>query len=207
MLPGVRRWLVCAALCAWAAAVGAGLVTMWAYANAPAPAAAAPPRWPESSRLPPPADRPVLVIALHPQCPCSRATVAELSRLLAHAATPPAVHLLFVAPATVDEAWVRGALWESAQALPGVHVMRDDGREARRFGARASGQVIAYDRQGQWQFSGGITAARGHEGDNAGRTAIEAFLAGRPHRTQTFVFGCLLFDGDGQAAPWSGESA
>lgn len=207
MLVGVRRLLGIAAFCAWATAVGAGMMTMWAYANAPGPAAEAPVRWPDASHIHRPSGRPVLVIALHPQCPCSRATVAELSRLLAHVASPPAVHVLFVAPATVDEAWVKSGLWAAAAALPGVDVRRDDGREARRFGARVSGQVMAYDRDGRLQFSGGITGARGHEGDNAGRTAVAAALAGRPHRTQTFVFGCLLFDGDGQAAPWVGGSA
>ncbi len=203
----LRGVLGIAATCAWAAAVGAGMMTMWAYANAPGPSADAPVRWPASSRIPPPAGRPVLVIALHPQCPCSRATVSELSRLLAHAAAPPEVHLLFVAPSTVEDSWVESGLWATASALPGVHATRDDGSEARRFGARVSGQVMAYDRDGRLRFSGGITGARGHEGDNAGRAAIGDFLAGRPHLRETFVFGCLLFDGDGQAAPWVGGSA
>jgi hypothetical protein len=94
-------------------------------------------------------------------------------------------------------------LWETAAAVPGVRVVRDDGAEAWRFGARVSGQVMVYDHAGRLQFSGGITGARGHEGDNAGRDAIEALLAGRPHAASAFVFGCLLFDGDGHAAPWA----
>jgi hypothetical protein len=145
----------------------------------------------------------VLVVALHPQCPCSRATVAELARLLAHAPEPPDVHVLFVAPADVEDAWVRAGLWQAVADLPGLHVVRDDGTEARRFGARVSGQVLVYDGAGQLRFNGGITGARGHEGDNAGRAGIEALLAGRPHAASTFVFGCLLFDGDGHAAPWA----
>ena len=150
-----------------------------------------------------PAGRPVLVMALHPQCPCSHATIAELERLIAQAAVRPAVHLLFVAPPQVDDAWVRSGLWETASRIPGVRLTRDDGREARRFGARVSGQVLVYDGAGQLQFSGGITSSRGHEGDNAGRDAITALLAGRPHAASSFVFGCLLFDGDGAAAPWA----
>jgi hypothetical protein len=204
---GLRRiaWIV--GLGFWGAAVCGGFLTLWSYQAAPGPIAAAPESWPGSSRLARPADRPVLVVALHPQCPCSRATIAELSRLLAHTAAPPAVHLLFVAPPDVSDAWVRSTLWDVAADIPGVRVVRDDGTEARRFGARVSGQVLVYDGAGRLQFNGGITATRGHEGDNAGRTAIRALLAGQPHRASTFVFGCLLFDGDGRAAPWAGGAA
>ena len=65
------------------------------------------------------------------------------------AAAPPEVHLLFVAPSTVEDSWVESGLWATASALPGVHVTRDDGSEARRFGARVSGQVMASDRDGR----------------------------------------------------------
>ena len=195
----VRPLGVCAAL-VWVAAVGAGLWTLWSYQNAPGTAAAAPAAWPAHSRLPRPGDRPVLVLALHPQCPCSAATLAELSRLLAHAATTPDVYAIFVSPDDAATSWVESSTWRAAAAIPGVRVIRDAGAEARRFGARVSGQVIAYDADGTLQFAGGMTASRGHEGDNAGRSALAAWLAGRPHAATAFVFGCYLFDGDGQAA-------
>jgi hypothetical protein len=197
----LRRSLSIAAFVVWALAVAAGTVVLWSYQNRPGPAAAAPAAWPPSSSMPRPAGRPVLVMALHPQCPCSHATIAELERLIAQAAVRPAAHLLFVAPPEVDDTWVRSGLWETASRIPGVKLTRDDGREARRFGARVSGQVLVYDGAGVLQFSGGITSSRGHEGDNAGRDAITALLAGRPHAATAFVFGCLLFDGDGEAAP------
>jgi hypothetical protein len=200
MSVGLRRLLWAAAFCAWSVAVAGGLMTLWSYSSAPGPAASAPRSWPESSRIPRPAARPALIVALHPQCPCSRATVSELTRLLAHRAERPDVHLLFVAPPHVEDSWVRAGLWHTAASIPGVHIARDDGTEARRFGARVSGQVLVYGRTGRLQFTGGITGARGHEGDNAGRAAIEALLEGRPHPVSTFVFGCLLFDGDGNAA-------
>jgi hypothetical protein len=207
MSVGLRRLVWAAVLCAWGVAVWTGLVTLWTYSNAPGPAATAPADWPAASRIPFPDARPLLVVALHPQCPCSRATVSELARLLAHAPEAPEVHLLFVAPPHVEDAWVRSDLWESAARIPHARVVRDDGAEARRFGMRVSGQVLVYDRAGHLAFSGGITGARGHEGDNTGRSAIEALLAGRPHRSSTFVFGCLLFDGDGNAAAWVKDAA
>jgi hypothetical protein len=98
---------------------------------------------------------------------------------------------------------VRSDLWHAAENIPGVRVVRDDGTEARRFGARVSGQVLAYSGGGRLAFNGGITGSRGHEGDNAGRSAVEAMLGGRPHAATAFAFGCLLFDGDGNASPWA----
>ena len=84
---------------------------------------------------------------------------------------------------------------ENGRADPSVTVVRDDdGREAQRFGAATSGQTFLYDSRGALEFSGGITSARGHAGDNAGRTALISLvdrLETSQRRTQ--VFGCPLF--------------
>jgi hypothetical protein len=201
MTPRIRRSLWTATLVLWTFGVGAGLSTLWSYEHVPGPSADAPARWPQSSRLPRPDGRPVLILALHPQCPCSRATVAELARLVAHTAAPFDIEALVVASPGFDEALIHSTLWKEAAAIPGVHVVRDTGGEAHGFGARVSGQVLAYDGAGRLQFNGGITGSRGHEGDNPGRAAVEAMLAGRRHPVSSYVFGCLLFDGDGNAAP------
>ena len=69
-----------------------------------------------------------------------------------------------------------------------------EGVEARRFGSQTSGQIMLYDADGQLLFSGGITAARGHSGDNAGRNAILSLLtSGSSEQRGTPVFGCPLF--------------
>lgn len=198
----VARLLAIGVFALWAMGVGAGLQMLWSYENAPGRAASAPAAWPETSLLAAPGGRPVVVVALHPQCPCSRATVAELARLAARAVQPPDILALVVAGPGFDESLVRSDLWRAAERIPGVRVVRDDGAEARRFGARVSGQVLVYDGGGRLRFNGGITGSRGHEGDNAGRSAVESMLAGRPHAATAFVFGCLLFDGDGNASPW-----
>jgi len=62
-----------------------------------------------------------------------------------------------------------------------------------RVGAETSGYVLLYDRSGQLRFRGGITAGRGHAGDNAGEDAVVALVTGRPaSRQQTPVYGCSL---------------
>src|SRR5689334_24929893 len=67
----------------WLAAACAGLGLVTAYANRPGPDARAPERWPEGSRLSRDTTRANLVMLVHPGCPCSRASLEELDRLLA----------------------------------------------------------------------------------------------------------------------------
>jgi hypothetical protein len=75
-----------------------------------------------------------------------------------------------------------------------MHVMSDErGAQAHVFGALVSGQTMLYRATGSLWFSGGITAARGHEGDNPGRTALTSMLSGeRTDTIRTPVFGCYL---------------
>jgi hypothetical protein len=103
-------------------------------------------------------------------------------------------YVLFLKPAGSSDDWERTDLWQSAASIPGVSVVVDDGgAEARRFHAVTSGQTALYDVEGHLMFSGGITASRGHSGDNAGRSAIVSLLyAGGVERTETSVFGCPL---------------
>jgi hypothetical protein len=120
--------------------------------------------------------------------------MSELARLLAEVHPSPAVYALIYRPSGAAAGWERTDLWEAAARLPGVRVMTDEGGvQAHAFGALVSGQALLYDEAGALQFSGGITGARGHEGDNPGRFAVGEFLNGRqPAVTRTAAFGCLL---------------
>lgn len=179
---------------AWGLAVFGGLAGMWAYAEAAAPPPEAGPAWPVSATLGREAGRLTLVMAVHPKCPCSRASLAELRILLARVPRRPVVDVLVFRPADVPAGWEATGLWTAASAIPGVHVIRDDeGRQARVFGTLASGSVLLYSADGRLLFSGGITSARGHEGDNAGLEALVSLLTdARPAASRFPVFGCLL---------------
>jgi hypothetical protein len=184
---------------AWAAAVGFGLSRLWTYESTPGGRAAhAPPTWPVDTRIPRPAGRPMLVLFVHPHCPCSRATVGELAKLMTDCDGKLAAAVLVLRPDGVPDGWERTGLWESAAALPGVSVSADaSGAESRRFGAVTSGQVHLYAADGRLLFTGGITESRGHAGDNAGRAAVAALVLGtvgpadRPALAP--VYGCPLF--------------
>jgi hypothetical protein len=180
----------------WLLVVGAGLGSLWSYSVSPGEAARPPSEWPPGTRLRRIEALPTLVLFVHPHCPCSRATIGELARLMAQAPGRMTTYVLFSRPPGVSTEWTRTDLRRSAARIPSASVSTDDdGNEARRFGAFTSGQALLYDGRGRLIFSGGITAARGHFGDNAGRSAIVAFVVDGERATpQTPVFGCPLFD-------------
>lgn len=174
--------------------VVAGMAALLRYEMTPGPAGGSPPHWPAGTTLLPARDRATLVMLLHPRCPCSTATLAELSGLLTRCHDLVEARLLFVMPSDGGPEWTASDLVQDARRLPGVQVHLDTGgREAARFGAATSGHVLVYDTTGHLAFSGGITASRGHQGDNHGRAAIEALLTGEQGSSlSTPVFGCLL---------------
>jgi hypothetical protein len=179
----------------WLASATGGLWVLWAYDNKPGIAANPSARWPATSRLAPAADGPTLVLFAHPQCSCSPASLGELAEVLARADKRPRTYVVFLKPSSVVDGWERTALWQQAARLENVTVIRDDdGLEAQRFSAATSGQTFLYDSRGVLQFSGGITSARGHAGDNAGRAALISLVNRlETSHPRTNVFGCPLF--------------
>jgi hypothetical protein len=202
--PGQLRFFLGAGVALWLSAVGAGLWVVWGFDNTPGVAAAPPQQWPIESHIEPAPDRPTLVMLVHPHCSCTRASIAELAELMAQASRPPKAYVLFLKPSGFSDTWEKSPLWHRAAGIPHVTAVRDDnGLEASRFGAATSGQTVLYDVDGRLLFSGGITSARGHTGDNAGRAAILALLHhAAPESTGALVFGCPLFT---PSTPWQDQ--
>jgi len=195
----------------WLALVSAGSAVLLDYGLTPGVAGAAPAHWPRDSALTlnrheAPLvkneatlmkNEATLVMVVHPHCPCSRASMSELSALMTTATGQVKAYVLFVRPPGVPRGWEITDLWRQAATIPAVTVISDDGgHEAARFGAATSGQTMLYDRRGALEFSGGITAARGRYGDSAGSIAIAALLRGTKEgasaRARTPVYGCPL---------------
>jgi hypothetical protein len=189
------QYILIAICAAWVLMIGVGLGLLWDYENAPGLTAAPPSHWPPDSRIYLAPDRATLIMLAHPHCPCSRASVGELARLMAQTQGRVTAYVLFLKPADSADDWEKTDLWQSAASIPGVNVVADEGGvEAQRFHALTSGQTVLYDAAGRLLFSGGITGSRGHSGDNAGRSAIVSRLnTGEAERAETFVFGCPLF--------------
>jgi len=198
----MRRLLAPALLSLWAAVVLVGMIVLTRYSLAPGRPAAAPARWPTHSRVLRRGGRPTLLMIAHPRCACTRASLGELAVLMTRCTDRLDATVMFVRPPGAPSGWDETDLRHTAAAIPGVQVLTDTGgREAGRFGTWTSGQVFLYDAAGKLRFYGGITAGRGHAGDNAGRSALEALLlSGQPARPTTPVFGCELFDRSGPNA-------
>ncbi len=187
----------------WLAVVIGGTFVMMRYANTPGKSGTAPTDWPTASTISRNQQHPTFVMFMHPHCPCSRASVEELSQLMAHCQGRVDVHVFFLRPADMDLDWVHSDSWTAASRIPGVQLHCDDNaREARLFGAETSGDTELFDATGRLVFHGGITAARGHAGDNAGQTAVQAFVLDHttPPRSAP-VFGCSLFECSATNAP------
>jgi hypothetical protein len=170
----------------WMLAVLAGMGLLQRYAACPGDDGAPAVCWPSVTCLTLAPDRPTLVLFVDANCPCSRASLTELKRVSARAA-PPVATIIVISGGTSRAA-------EDAAAGPGVRVVIDDrGLETARFGVATSGHALLFDTSGRLLFSGGITHARGHEGDSLGSAAILARIAGTERsRCDTPVFGCPI---------------
>ncbi len=182
----------------WLVAVLGGMSLLNRKANTPGHPANPPLQWPAESNLPRDDKNPTLLLFAHPRCPCTRATLGELEVLLARFPDRVNAHLVFIKPHNTSAQWLDTPLWRDAATVPGLSVHSDEGAvESHLFRSVTSGQVIAYDQDGLLVFHGGITAARGHSGDNSGRTTLEQILAGElKGGSNHTVFGCPLFDAD-----------
>ena len=180
----------------WAVAVGSLSLGFSRYKATPGDPGDLPLRWPEASALVHASDRPTLILWAHPRCPCTRASLAELARLAAVLDGRALVEVVFLLPETDATDWKSSDLVATARAIPGVEVVYDPAqREATLFGAATSGNVALYGPAGDLWFSGGITPARGHQGDSAGRAAILARVLGDASTpAATPIFGCGLLE-------------
>jgi thiol-disulfide isomerase/thioredoxin len=151
-------------------------------------------QFPRQSQVKLAVDKPTLVLFFHPYCPCSRASLSELDRILAETDNKISTTVVFTVAKGEPAGWDQADLWKSATAMPGVVVVRDEGGgEAHDFGVTGSGHALLYSPSGHLLFSGGITGSRGHEGDNAGQAAIVSLvLHGSSPITHAPVFGCSL---------------
>jgi hypothetical protein len=185
-----QRWVVLL----WALAVFGGLFLLWRYSGTPGESSKPPQKWPESSALTLSTAGDTLLMFVHPRCPCTRASLAQLARVAAQCNGNFTPWIVFSKPKGAGDDWQDGDLWEIAGAIPGAQRYIDrDGIETERFHAATSGQTLVYDPSGELLFHGGITGARGHEGDNDGQDSVVQILNGRNSMfRETPVFGCPI---------------
>lgn len=134
-----------------------------------------------------------LLMFLHPGCSCSQASLAELSRIMGRKDNVTA-QIVFMKTKKLNSLLANNELIKKARLLPRTKLIFDeDGVEAQMFGALTSGQTFLYHSTRGLLFSGGLTAARGHEGKSLGSESIEQLLNHKPSRNIASVFGCDMF--------------
>ncbi len=178
----------------WLCAILFGLTIFTRYeltAAEPIPAKSV---WPEKSKLEQNRLGYTLVMVLHPHCPCSRASLQHLHRILTERNQKLNAQVLFYVPASSPTDWKKTDIWQQAAEIPAVTLVTDkDGLEAKKFGASTSGQTYIYDSAGFLKFSGGITALRGHAGENENLDlALSALRDEMTASVVTPVYGCLI---------------
>src|SRR5258708_15794857 len=100
----------------WLGGVVKGTMILWDYQNAPGKQGVPPARWPRASRVPRSAAQPMLVMVVHPHCPCSRASMGELALLMTRLQRRLSACVLFVQPEGFTDNWEKTDLWHSASA-------------------------------------------------------------------------------------------
>ena len=105
----------------WLMAVGAGFGLLSDYQSTKGAVGETPEQWPLGTRIALDTRRDTLLMFAHPQCPCTRASIAELNRLIARSGENVAAQVWFFRPAGFSEQWTRSGLWQSAGAIPGSH--------------------------------------------------------------------------------------
>ncbi len=192
-----RGWIPLCVL-VWGLTVGVGLARLNGYETTPGRTGTSLSKWPIESLIRPSDRQCTLVMFIHDCCPCTRASLAELAKIMARSPVELHVYVVALEPGADQVSRCRTNLLKSAAMIPGVTVVVDpNGDEARRFGALTSAHTFLYDENGNLLFDGGITAGRGHSGDNRGQTAVLTLITDHQNPTflnsRTSVFGCPLF--------------
>jgi len=188
--------IIVVALVLWFVGVVGAFGLVWKYKTTPGAKPQAPEAWPADSKIAFAPGKPNLVMFAHPQCPCTRASMAELARLAVELGPDAQIHVAIVRPPGTEDGFEEGTIAERAKAIGGAKVFVDiDGAEAARFGAVTSGSTVLYTARGALAFRGGITTARGHEGHGPAQDRIVAIVragAGDTSRSIAPTFGCEL---------------
>ncbi|MEJ1961570.1 MAG: RedB protein [Gammaproteobacteria bacterium] len=196
-LPRLRmRAALAMGVLAWVVGIAWGLQKIETYSSTPGRVAVTPPRWPGSQLVSPRAGRATLVMFIHPQCSCTRASLEELRAILDKTRGTVSAWVVALQPKGVGDEWLHSDTWDAARTISGVTVVTDkNGTEADRFGALTSGHAVLYSAEGKLEFSGGITAARGHVGDNTGEERVVSLVeTGKADSNRHEVYGCGLRD-------------
>lgn len=192
--PNLRKIGLWCLTISWGVAVICGISVLTAHSATPGGTQTAPAEWPKEVAITVAEGESTFVVFIHPQCPCTVATLSELARLDAEENIQLRPIFVLVCPERLQSEWANSSLARRCQSIPdGRLIVDNDGKLAERFKATTSGYCLLYSPGGRLLFQGGITTARGHEGESLGRVALKQLMSGQPTLIdRTPVFGCEL---------------
>lgn len=199
--------VICVLMGAWIGALIVGYHCMLSY---PGEIAVQHSTWPENAQFEAKEGHWTVVMFAHPRCPCTRASLVELNKVLKASAVPLDAYVVFYRPENSSPEWAQTDLWKQAAAIPGVCVFDDEaGTLAKRFQAKCSGVVYVYGPLKRLRYFGGVTGSRGHVGENIGQLEVQTLLTPEKNQehliqrnpTTCSVFGCPLFPPASATAP------
>lgn len=194
------RWYlpICGIL--WLVGISLGSYFMFLHEFTPGRSLPAPQRLPEAlqATIPTEGQKLTLFFAVHPDCPCTRASVEQLDRFLTKFRREARAVALFWTEdgsSSSKSQPTNSRYWERLNRLDTVVTIQDpQGLLAEKLGSLVSGATVAYDSDGKLVFQGGLTATRGHAGPSVGIDALTYIVQGKsiPELCKTPTFGCSL---------------
>jgi len=194
--PGIVRYLVLI----WCTGIATGFALLFAHGAKPNLQVPSANCWPcdvEIERL---KDVSTLLFFVHPQCPCTFASLAELERVVAQPDISLQIIVILDCPTEKLDEWLQTAVAKRAKGISNARILVDsDGQLASKFRASVSGQCLLYSPNGKLVFQGGLTASRGHEGESFGQALLIQMLSLRAptelesrQPQEVPVYGCEL---------------
>ena len=88
----------------WILTLVTGVRSLFSYETSPGSVGKVQARWPVASKISAPNERPILVMVAHPRCPCTRASMDELAKIMARMQGKVAAYVLFLTPSSLPRA-------------------------------------------------------------------------------------------------------
>ncbi len=197
-IPFTKSIVPIVALVAWTTFLACAMISLVIYPSQPGRAANAPWIFPETVTVFPRIPKPVLVVFLHPHCPCSGSTLEKIQSIMERSSSEIDCRVYVVIPPEAPEGWEDGHINNRLRDLKNATVEIDrNGSIASQFSASTSGQVLLYRDDGVLAFSGGITSNQSHAGRCLGLLALDERLQTKDLPfAQSPVFGCPLFNSE-----------
>ncbi len=138
-----------------------------------------------------------LLMVVHPDCPCTKASLRNLAAIVETTRLPLKVQIVAAMPQRYDGPKSNLTL---ARGIPKATVTVLDADVAiQRHGALTSGHLFVFDPDRRLVYSGGVTPARGAEDATSSIRWFRALVEQRAVASSAPTYGCSLTSFEGVA--------